>query len=206
MRDIVFLVADQAMQQMLHGFFGREQFHRSLGCRSFVFDPRRDIVRSVSSDSFVYRNAREMLSFHARTHQRAVVLVDAKWGGSPGTDKMREHISRSLSVEWEHRHKVIVFEPELEAWLWQDNPNVGKAIGCPDFRKILAEAGFWPWGQSKPTKPKKALEYLKEHHGADGSRAAFKRVAKSVSVRNCKDQEFQVLRDKLCDWFGEDQL
>lgn len=38
MRDVVFLVADQTMQQILEGFFGRDQFHRSLDCDAFTID------------------------------------------------------------------------------------------------------------------------------------------------------------------------
>jgi hypothetical protein len=36
LRDLVFVVADKAMQQMLEGFFGRDQFHRR---QVVVLDP-----------------------------------------------------------------------------------------------------------------------------------------------------------------------
>ncbi|SDL79356.1 hypothetical protein SAMN05216298_0044 [Glycomyces sambucus] len=205
MRDIVFLVADNAMVQLLRGFFDRDQFHRVLGCRSFDFDADQDIAHAPYKDSHVYGSARELLSPYEKSHQFAVVLVDAKWEGSRGADHMREHIGRSLRHEWKDRHKVIVFDPELEIWLWQDNPNVGKALGCKDFRKILAESGHWPVGMAKPAKPKAALEHLRRRHRADKGNAVFRRVAGAMSFKNCTDPSFAILRDTLRDWFEEDR-
>ncbi|GAB3994147.1 hypothetical protein GCM10029992_07730 [Glycomyces albus] len=205
MRDLVFLVADGAMVQMLHGFFGREQFHRALGCGSFEFDPEADIVHAPYKDHDVCGRARELLSPYERTHEHAVVLVDDAWDASKGPDWIRKRINQSLTGYWE-RYKVIVLEPELEAWLWQDNPHVGKALGCKDFREYLHRSGHWPRGQSKPTDPKAAFEYLGKRHRADKSNAVFRRMAGKVSVKNCEDDAFRLLRDTLQDWFGEDKL
>ena len=44
MRDALFLVADKNMEAMIKGFFSRSGFHRALGCGSFLFDARQDLV------------------------------------------------------------------------------------------------------------------------------------------------------------------
>jgi hypothetical protein len=48
-RDIMFLVADKGMEQVVSGFLGREQCHRSLGCAQFAFDPREDMIVSPTN-------------------------------------------------------------------------------------------------------------------------------------------------------------
>ena len=45
------------------------------------------------------------------------MILDADWDGSPGAEKIREHISGNLRVQWEES-VVVVIEPELESWIW----------------------------------------------------------------------------------------
>jgi hypothetical protein len=42
-RDVIFLLADGGMEQVIRGFLGRDQCHRSLNCGPFEFDPALDI-------------------------------------------------------------------------------------------------------------------------------------------------------------------
>jgi hypothetical protein len=136
-------------------------------------------------------------------------MLDSAWTGSPGPDKIREKISRSLRELWEeHETAVIVLDPELEVWLWQgDSPHVAAALGCPpDYRQILARSGHWPTDRAKPADPKAAHEYLYRRHGADKSRAVFRRLAGKISARGCTDPAFLTLRDTLRDWFPEETL
>lgn len=115
-------------------------------------------------------------------------------------------MSKRLAETWDES-AVVVIDPELEAWVWQDNPNVPVALGAPsDSRRLLDAAGHWPDNQRKPTDPKEALEYLRTRHGADRSKAVFRRVAERVSVGGCVDPAFLHLRDTLRDWFPEDSL
>jgi hypothetical protein len=203
-RDVVFLVADGGMQQMLVGFFGRAEFHKSLGCGRFRFDPAEDIFVHPRHDPGVYREAREFLRPFERLHERVVVILDAAWDGTPGAEVISADLTAALSAAWEHV-SVVVIEPELEAWLWQENPNVARALRCgSDMRELLAGSGHWPRGKAKPADPKAALKYLQMHHSADGSRAAFRRLAETVSIRRCQDPAFCRLRDAICAWFPEE--
>jgi len=214
MRDVIFLVADGSMQQMLHGFLGRPEFHRSVGCRRFDFDPRHDVVVSPTKDSGVYRQGPELLRRYQRSHDRAVIILDEEFTGSPGSKKIRDDLTTKMTGVWDE-FAVIVIEPELEAWVWQDNPRVAQALSCPpDFRQILADSGFWPPELAKPARPKEALEYLRNRYRdprrdgyrVDRSSALFKRLAAGISVKGCVDPAFQTLRDTLRDWFPEEEL
>ncbi|MEN8217565.1 MAG: hypothetical protein ABFS56_14585 [Pseudomonadota bacterium] len=65
-------------------------------------------------------------------------------------------------VGWEKdRFVVIVIDPELEAWMWQDNPHIAKAFGfnkSSSLRDWLCSQGLWPLDSPKPPDPKLAFE------------------------------------------------
>lgn len=205
-RDIIFLVADGSMEQMLSGFLCRPSFHRSLKCGPFIFDPARDLIVATRRDPEVYGLADELLRPFQATHTRAVVLLDNAWEGSPGATQIHDRLCRRLRGSWD-QFAVIVLEPELGAWIWQDSNHIATALGCPiDFRQILAESGHWPFDQTKPTDPKKALDHLRDRYRADRSKAVFRRLASRISVKGCTDPVFQQLRDTLREWFPEETL
>jgi hypothetical protein len=208
MRDVIFLVADGSMTQMLLGFLERPHFHRSLGCGRFDFAPS-DILTHDRKDPGVYRDGAEMLRMYRKTHARAVILLDNAWEGSPGAKRLRDDLTRRLRDTWD-QFAVIVIDPELEAWIWQDNPRVAAALGCPtEFRQILTESGLWHREEKKPRDPKAALEYLRtryrdvRRHGyrVDRSSAVFKRLASQISVKGCEDPAFLELCGMLRTWF-----
>ncbi|QKG25574.1 methylation-associated defense system protein MAD4 [Actinomadura verrucosospora] len=202
-RDIVFLVADGAMEQMLRGFFSRPQFHRSIRCAHFDFDPSEDLIVAPTKDPGVFNTARELLRPFETSHRHAVAMLDNAWEGSPGRDRIHDSIADTLKEAWE-RFAVIVIEPELEAWVWQENPHIAEAFNCPtDFREILARSNHWPRDLLKPPDPKEALEHLRKRYRADRQNAAFRRLAAKISVRHCQDRAFNHLCDNLRTWFPE---
>lgn len=199
----MFLLADGGMEQVLRGFLCRDQFHRSLSCGKFDFDPVQDVIVAPTKDPGVYGTAHELLRPYERTHQRAVVMVDADWSGSPGAAAIQEHISERMEARWEE-FVVIVIDPELEAWIMNDNPHLATTFRCPeDYRRILQQAGWWPASLPKPPRPKEALEYLKKHHKVRVVYADFRKLANVMSVRQCQDSAFNALRDRLRAWFPE---
>jgi hypothetical protein len=210
LRELVFVVADKAMQQLLEGFFGRERFHHALGCRPFEIDarPNRDVfVAEGQNDSGLYKRAAELLRPHRRTHKRAIVLIDAEWGGTPGANLIMQRIEAAAADVWDERFcRAIVLDPEVEAWLWQpDSPHLAAALNYgpdkPPYRQVLAEAGYWPAHEAKPPRPKEAREYLRRVHRTDPSNAVFRRAAARVSVRGCADPAFLRLCETLREWF-----
>lgn len=202
-RDVVFLLADKGMEHVITGFLGRDNFHQSLGCAAFDFSPRHDVIVSPVKDSGMFRYASGLLRSYERTHWRAVVVVDADWVGSPGAETIRQRLDRTLSPAWEDL-AVIVIEPELEAWIMNDNPHLARIFRCPEnYREILSAAGLWPGDTPKPPRPKEALEHLRKRHGTRGFNADFGKLAATMSVRKCQDPAFRQLRDQLRAWFPE---
>ncbi len=127
MRDCVFLFADAEMQAAFQEFFSRQSFELTLETGPFSVDPAQDFLRDAAGkDSGVYLRAHEFLRPYQTSHRHAVVVLDEKWEGSTGAGKIREDIRQRLrSSGWaDERFAVVVIEPELENWIWQDNPHI----------------------------------------------------------------------------------
>jgi len=210
MRDCIFLLADKNMQATFEGFLTRQASYQSLGCGNFSFDPRQDIaVASGDNDPGLYIRGHELLRPYQTSHRHAVVVLDAKWGGSPGKTAITEHLTAQISATgWAADHfVVIVIDPELENWIWQQNDYVAKRLGFDDSNELMADTDLqtaWPQGQAKPSSPKKILESLLRKRRIPRSSAIYKQIAAQVSVRQCQDSAFQQLLETLRTWFPQE--
>lgn len=207
MRDCIFLVADSNMAACIQGFLNRDQFHRSLGVEAFVFDPNEDlIVDEGGYDPGVYHRAHELLRPFLNSHRFALIILDREWEGSPGAEKIVDGIrTNMLHNGWsDGRFAVIVIDPELEAWIWQDSPHVETAFrfkGPGRLRDLLKEDGTWPEDESKPLKPKEAVETVLRRTRTPRSSAVYRRITEKVSVDSCTDPSFTRLVEALRRWF-----
>lgn len=210
MRDCVFLLADGNMEAVFKSFLGRAQCHLSLRTRAIDFDPRTDIVSGVN-DPRTYTQAHELLRLYQRTHRHAVIVLDKEWDGSPPTaDDIRNYIGRNMvACGWEaERFEVIVIEPELENWIWQDSPNVAAAFayrGDQPLRQWMREQNppLWANGHAKPARPKEAVEAVLRMTRTPRSSAIYARVVERVSIRRCSDPAFALMCESLRRWFPE---
>lgn len=207
MRDLVFLIADLECEATLRGFFTRELFHRSLDCGPFSFDEGDDLLRDAGGkDPGVWKNAHEILRSKRLTHQRALIILDNAWEGSPNVAAIERDISHNMIVSgWPlERFEVIVIDPELESWIWQDNCHVEVALGHerpPSLRFRLQEANLWPGDALKPPDPKKAVDVVNTWYRFGPPSAVFNEIASKVSVRPCTDPGFCKMRAALQRWF-----
>lgn len=210
MRACVFFVADSTMRQALLGFLSRNDVHKpyNLGTAPFAFDPNEDLFSSVTLDPGMYTTGEELLRPFQKTHRRAVVILDAEWDGSPGAEAIRTNLSkRIIGTGWAaDAFKVIVIEPELEAWIWQRNNKVAAALkfaSVSEMVKAVQDAKIdWPDGQDKPTRPKEALEAVAtKRRGIGFSSAIHKSITSVASAIACQDAAFQELKATLQAWF-----
>ena len=203
-RACVFLVADKTMAAVFKTFLSRDQFHQSLGCGAFSFDPTQDIVTDEAGhDPGVYCRAHLLLEPYQRSHTYAVVVLDTAWEGSPGATVIAAEIENNLGNRWKD-FVVIVIDPELEAWIWQDSQHVEKAFhykGPPSLREWLQHLGDWPPDLSKPSAPKATVEKVLRHTRTPRSAAVYQNVVKRISVANCTDGAFRKLTEQLQTWF-----
>src|SRR5438309_1338713 len=122
MRDCVFFTADSTMKQALLGFLTRNDCfaHYNLGTAPFAFDPNEDLFSSATMDPGTYTTGEKLLTPFQKLHRHAILMLDADWDGSPGAETIRTDLTeRILASGWSaDAFKVIVIEPELEAWIW----------------------------------------------------------------------------------------
>lgn len=208
-RPCVILVADSNMAAAFRGYFGRQQWHLSLQCAPFDFDGAVGgdlIVAEGGNDPGVFNLGHELLRPFQPSHQRVLVVLDTEWDGSPGKAVIEEHITANLVASgWEAAAvKVIAIEPELENWLWQDNPHVAQALRYNQplpLRQLLERNGWWPQGSVKPPRPKEAAEWVLRQTRQPRSSSIYQQLAAEISIRGCTDPAFQAMRAQLHTWF-----
>ncbi|MGO9060067.1 MAG: methylation-associated defense system protein MAD4 [Candidatus Binataceae bacterium] len=210
MRDCVFFTADSTMKQALLGFMTRnDRFaHYNLGTAPFAFDPNEDLFSSATMDPGTYTTGEELMRPFQKTHRHAVLMLDAQWDGSPGAAAIRTDLSnRILVTGWPaDAFKVIVIEPQLEAWIWQRNQRLATALkfgSVAEMVKAVHDAKVdWPNGQAKPSRPKEALEAVATRKRKIGYSSALHRaITTTISLAGCRDNAFLELRQTLQRWF-----
>jgi len=152
------------MEGAFTGFCMRDGFHMSLGIQPFAFDRTRAILVASGSDPDVYTRAHELLRSYCRTHRFAVVVLANAWDGSPGVATIQHNIQENMRSSGWHRDRfeIIIIDPELEAWSWQDSPHVTSAFRFtqhPSLRQWLGEQGLWDIGATNlPVTPDLTLD------------------------------------------------
>jgi hypothetical protein len=204
--DCVFLLADKQMLETFEGFLGRDKFHLSLGTRFFTYKTHAPDRRF--GDSGIFEKGHDFLERYRSTCHHAIVVLDHQWEGAPTPEIIRQSVkSKLMGKGWARDSmEVIVIEPELEVWLWQDSPHIARAFkefdySPDDSRKWLEARGFWEATALKPAQPKEAFELLCRASRTPRSSAVYQEIARQVSVRKCIDPAFCLLRETLQRWF-----
>lgn len=208
-RPCVILVADSNMAAAFRGYFKRDHWHLRLGCAPFEIntDVGADLlVDEGGNDPGVYTKGHELLRPYQNSHQRALVVLDCEWDGSPGKEAIVAHITANLVASgWaEYAVKVIAIDPELENWLWQDKPQVADVLrykGDKSLRQHLTDSGWWPADAPKPPRPKEATEWVLKQTRQPRSSAIYQKLAEHISTRGCTDAAFSEMHDALLRWF-----
>ncbi|MDD5168308.1 MAG: hypothetical protein PHN75_05785, partial [Syntrophales bacterium] len=154
----------------------------------------------------IYARAHELLRPYLGSHERALVVLDCEWEGTPGKDAIVRHITENLVANgWREDYiKVIAIDPELENWLWQDNPHIAEVLRYrsePSLRQLLEEKGLWLAGQAKPSRPKETADWVLRVTRQPRSSAIYEELAGCISIKGCTDNAFHELRETLQAWF-----
>ncbi|MBX6377978.1 MAG: hypothetical protein IRY95_05445 [Clostridia bacterium] len=108
---------------------------------------------------------------------------------------------------WGEYGTAICVDPELEAWVWADSPQVAAALGwgsrAEELRPWLESRGLWRPGEAKPSDPKRAVEAALWLAHVPRSSAVYERLAERVAFRHCTDRAFRKLTDVLRRWFPQ---
>jgi len=166
------------------------------------------VDRYVGRDSGCYHRAHEYLRPFIGQFHYALVVFDRHGCGNESQsrvaleDDVEERLHRN---GWADRCAAIVLDPELEAWVWSDSPHVSVALGWPQdsrqLRSWLVDRGWLQQHQTKPKRPKEAMEAVLHWVRKPRSSAIYEELARKVSLRRCSDAAFAKLRTTLQRWF-----
>ena len=202
--DLIALVPDADIE---HGLLGVVSRVSSLHVRPFSCHVQRHPER----DPGCLLRADESLRMFTLRYAHALVLFDRE--GCGRSDETREALEQEVEnrlsqTGWKGRCAVIVIDPELDAWVWSDSPNVDRILGWDpatgvDLRAWLREQGLLGLQQDKPQRPKEALEAALRKVRRGRSPALYRRLAEKVSLDRCADAAFLKLKTTLQSWFAE---
>jgi hypothetical protein len=200
--DLVIVAADGSIEAAMRGVLSR---HEALGIRPVTYD----VFTHVHRDPGCLLEADDLLRPLACRYRYALVAFDRLGSGRHdlGRQALQQLVvTRVSQAAWRGRVRVLVLDPELEAWVWSDSPQVDRCLGwsgrIPALRQWLAAEGLWPPERPKPPDPKVAFRAALREAGRPVSSAIFADLARSVSLHRCTDPAFAELRGILQGWFG----
>lgn len=200
-KDLIVLVADKDMQYSLKGLLERTQ---AIGIREIDYD----IFIHPERDPGVFHKAGIFLRNYTNDYDYAMVFLDREGSGqeNKSATEIADKIRNDLNINgWMSRNEVIVFDPELEIWVWVNSPHLPRNTGWESLeaiRSFLKEVGFWPEDRSKPVHPKEAFEQLLQNKRIPRSSSIYYQIASSASFRSCTDPTFHHFLSTLQNWFG----
>jgi len=201
----VALVADKNAEFCVKGLLSRPQ---SLGIHRISVD----IFVHPESDPGCLLRAQDFLRPFWRQYDHALVMLDREGSGrddQPRTTLEADLEERLFANGWANRAAAIVVDPELDAWVWSDSPEVDAVLGWagrhPPLRSWLRSRGFILRDQAKPTRPKETMEEALQVAARRRSSAIYLELAKRVSVERCVDPAFLKLKGTLQRWFGSNK-
>jgi len=203
-KDLIILLADLDVENALRTLLVER--HQSLQMREIAFDTIRHVMR----DSGCCRQAGVLLRPYPKTHHHALIAFDRHGSGMDALS--REEIERYVEQQlvrngWqEDRVACVVFDPELEIWVWGNSPHVANILGWSNLASLnsfLSARQLRSVDAAKPTDPKNAmLQCLREARKPRSARL-FSELAEQVSLRGCHDESFRKFTATMQHWFPE---
>jgi hypothetical protein len=201
-KDLVALTADANMAQAMSGLLARSA---SLEIRPLTFD----VLVHPQRDPGCLRRAGDILRPLVHLYDHAMVLFDHEGCGQENVaaielaNRLRNELE---NMGWRDSAEAIVFEPELEQWVWTNSPHVARVLGWanrePDLRAWLHDHGHWPDEAPKPPRPKEAMEAALFFARIPRSSALYRELANNVSLQSRSDPWFLRFSGTLRRWFS----
>ena len=200
-KDLVILVADKNMEFAVRGLLSRAE---SLGARR----PEVDVYVHPERDPGCLLRGHEFLRHFVNTYRHALLMFDREGCGQETVTRaqLESSVETQLSQSgWQNRATVIVFDPELEVWVWSDSPHVDEALGWsgrqPDLRTWLVTVGCSVNKTAKPARPKEAVCKALKLARKPRSSSTYLQLAERVSLARCVDPAFHKFTTTLLRWF-----
>ncbi len=202
--DLIILLPDRDYEAVFDGLLNNRT--HALGIRDITYEK----FRYVHKDAGCRKYCADVLRPHIRQFLYAIVIFDHEGCGTEHQSRIdiEAELEANLSFNgWANRSSVIVISPELEMWIWSDSPEVDEILGWagiqPSLRSWLkSPANFLDEHESKPGRPKEALEATLRNVRKPKSPSLFQELAERVSLHRCTDPSFIKLKSVLVNWFG----
>jgi hypothetical protein len=202
-KDLIILVADKNMEFTLKGLFSRPQ---ALGIKSVEMD----IFVHPDRDPGCLRQGDTFLKPFADQYRYGLVMLDREGCGRERNS--RKELENGLETRlgragWNDRAKAVIFDPELEIWVWSDSPHVAQVLGWsgrqPDLKTWLISQKLLEAGKPKPKRPKEAVEEALRVVREPRSSSLYQKLAQKVSFERCTDPSFLKFKTTLQQWFAD---
>jgi hypothetical protein len=207
-RDLFVVVADLDAEHAIKTLLCSRQKALEI---EIDFDPATDLLRYIGRDPGCCKNAVDLLRAPQSSHKHAILFFDKDGCGEE--EKKREEIEAGIEKQLQKNGwlvdsvAVIIFDPELEAWVWSSSPQVAKIMGWGknfgSLRNYIKKKGFLPPKKSKPSDPKGAMRAALQAAGQRYTATVFAELAKKVSVKGCNDPSFNKFVTFLQKWFPQ---
>ncbi len=203
MLDLIVLVPGRDEQAALEGILSRP---RALGIRHVSYA----INRHPGRDPGCRLRGVDHLKSALGLYRHVIVLFDHDGSGGEATpvrDLERQVEDALARSGWQDRAACIVIEPELEAWVWSDSPNVDSELGWAGKDQTLREwlilENLLTANAIKTSDPKAAMERAMRQARKPISPHVFTRLAETVGLNRCEDRAFLKLKTVLQRWYGQ---
>ena len=198
-KELIVLAADLDIENAIRGLLAQPS-------RLKVKTPSFDIRRHPNRDPGCRTNAADLLRPALGKYRHALVIFDHDGCGSRlSREEIQAEVDRQLTKSGWEQSKTIAVEPEIEAWVWSDSPQMLQALGWqgtyPELKEFLNDKGLWPVQELKPPDPKRAMLETMRAMRVKRSSRIFSRLAETANVRDCQDPAFNELLRTLRAWF-----
>lgn len=205
MKDLVALVADRNMESALRGLLSR---HMALRIRPLL----HTIYVHPYRDPGCLLDAHDFLRPFWREYRHALVMFDREGCGRENysRENLEEQVQERLSQSgWDDRAAAIVFDPELEIWVWSDSPQVEAVLGWGQtrmqLRQWLRQQRLLGESERKPERPKEAVQSALKRVRRPRSSSLYLQMARTVGFEGCTDRAFLKFRAIMQNWFAEER-
>ncbi len=201
MNDLVILVPDKNMEAAIKGILSR---HQSLGIRQVD----HQVLLHPARDSGCLKQGHDLLRPFSNRYAHGLVLFDREGCGreAKAREQLEDDVERQLRASgWGDRSAAVVIDPELEIWVWSESAHVPGALGwesdLASLRKWLIDHHFLTRDQTKPDRPKEAMEKILRIRSKPRSSSIYFELAQKVGFQRCREPAFLKLRTTLAGWF-----
>ena len=204
MKKLIVMTADLDIENAVKGLLTRS---RSLGINDISVRDDVDFVRHTNRDSGCYIHAAEFLRYAVGKYEHALVMFDREGCGNEDDEvsSIVAKVENELNVSGWKSAAVVVFNPELESWVWSSSPFVDEELGwkgaVPSLREWLTTKGYLKNHAIKPHRPKEALEAALREKKKPRSPRIYLNLARRVSLSHCSDESFAKFKQVMLKWF-----